>query len=74
MRRYQGHDSTKACRLHSSRQRLRQGMHVRFLAFLSQIPPLHQDGIKVAVLCRVMCGLPGVDIADESTDFLIIEA
>ena len=49
-------------------------MHVRFLAFLSQIPPLHQDGIKVAVLCRVMCGLPGVDIADESTDFLIIEA
>ena len=30
--------------------------------------------MKVAVLCRVMCGLPGVDVADDNTDFMIIEA
>ncbi|CAE7942244.1 Clcn3, partial [Symbiodinium sp. KB8] len=32
-----------------------------------------EDGMKVAVLCRVMCGLPGVDVADDNTDFMIIE-
>ena len=33
-----------------------------------------EDGVKVAILCRVLCGLPGLDVTDESTDFVIIEA
>ncbi|CAE7227798.1 TIPARP [Symbiodinium natans] len=32
-----------------------------------------KDGVKVAILCRVLCGLPGLDVTDESTDFVIIE-
>lgn len=33
-----------------------------------------QDGLKYAVLCRVLCGVPGDDPTDTDKDCIILEA